>query len=562
MAAIAVAGAASRSAADWQTIDWSKAHREVRRLQARIVQATQAGCWGKVQALQRLLTHSFSAKAVAVRRVTENHGKRTPGVDGVLWDTPAKKAAAIDTLAPRGYQPRPLKRVYIPKANGKRRPLGMLTMRDRAMQALYLLALDPIAETTADPNSYGFRKERSPADAIAQCHIILSSPGRAAYVLEGDIRACFEKISHEWLLAHVPMDKAILRKWLKAGFMENQVLYPTEEGTPQGGPISPVLANWTLNGLEGWIRQAFTYTEYRRAKANVVRFADDFIITGSSRELLEEIVKPRVEQFLRERGLELSAEKTTITQIEDGFDFLGKNIRKYANGKVLTKPAKKNVQAFLGKVREVIKTHKTLDAGTLVVLLNPLIRGWANYHRHDAAKAILNAVDNAIFHSLWRWAKRRHPTKGQRWIKAKYFYSRGARNWVFSGMHNGQERNLFQASSIAVSRYVKIKGEANPYDPAWAAYFERRTGIKMAQTLAGRRQLLTLWQEQNGICPICNQPITEMTEWHNHHIIGRSNGGTDSGENRVLLHPECHRQVHNQGIYVEKPRPAKGVGEA
>jgi RNA-directed DNA polymerase len=185
----------------------------------------------------------------------------------------------------------------------------------------------------------------------------LSSPGRAAYVLEGDIRACFEKISHEWLLAHVPMDKAILRKWLKAGFMENQVLYPTEEGTPQGGPISPVLANWTLNGLEGWIRQAFTYTEYRRAKANVVRFADDFIITGSSRELLEEIVKPRVEQFLRERGLELSAEKTTITQIEDGFDFLGKNIRKYANGKVLTKPAKKNVQAFLGKVREVIKTH-------------------------------------------------------------------------------------------------------------------------------------------------------------------------------------------------------------
>jgi hypothetical protein len=229
------AGAASRAEVDWHAVDWHRVNQNVRRLQARIVQATQEGRWGRVKALQRLLTHSFSGKALAVRRVTENRGKDTPGVDGATWDTPAKKATAIGALRQRGYRPRPLRRVYIPKKHGKLRPLGIPTMADRAMQALYLLALDPIAETTGDPNSYGFRKERATADAIVQCYTVLAKRASPRWVLEGDIKACFDRISHAWLLAHVPLDKAILRTWLEAGFMERHVLYDTTEGTPQGG---------------------------------------------------------------------------------------------------------------------------------------------------------------------------------------------------------------------------------------------------------------------------------------------------------------------------------------
>jgi RNA-directed DNA polymerase len=229
-----LAGAASRSMVDWHAIEWRRAHRNVRRLQARIVKATQEGKRGKAQALQHLLTHSFSGRALAVKRVTENRGKRTPGVDGVVWNTPQKKAQAVQSLRQRGYQPQPLRRIYIPKSHGWR-PLGLPVMADRAMQALYLLALEPIAETWADPNSYGFRPLRAPADAIEQCFNLLATRYSAVWIVEGDIRACFDRISHEWLMAHIPMDKTILRKWLKAGFMDEDILYPTEEGTPQGG---------------------------------------------------------------------------------------------------------------------------------------------------------------------------------------------------------------------------------------------------------------------------------------------------------------------------------------
>ncbi|MBW3656511.1 MAG: reverse transcriptase N-terminal domain-containing protein, partial [Gemmatimonadetes bacterium] len=257
----AAPGAASRDTVDWHAINWSKAHRLVRRLQVRIVQATQAGRWGKVKALQRLLTRAFSDKAVAVRRVTENPGKRTPGVDGATWHTPAQKAAAILALRQRGYRPRPLRRVSIPKrGSAKRRPLGIPTMGDRAMQTLYLLALDPIAEVTGDPNSYGFRRERAPADAIAQCFNLLSNRHAPQWVLEGDIRSCFDEISHAWLLAHVPTDTTILRTWLRAGYLDRGTLHATEAGTPQGGPLSPVAANLTLDGLEPLLRARFPQT--------------------------------------------------------------------------------------------------------------------------------------------------------------------------------------------------------------------------------------------------------------------------------------------------------------
>lgn len=438
-------------------------------------------------------------------------------------------------------------------------------MHDRAMQALYLLALDPIAETQADPNSYGFRQERCCTDAIEQAHIVLRNRAGAEWILEGDIKACFDKISHEWLETHIPMEKRILHTWLKAGFIEKQCLHPTEDGTPQGGICSPVLANMTLDGLEARLRERYPKASYRsrQAKVNLIRYADDFIITGASKELLEHDIKPLVETFLRERGLELSPEKTHITPITDGFDFLGQTIREY-HGKVLVKPSRTNVKTFLAKIRDVIRRNAQATAGHLIALLNPKIRGWANYHHHATSKRTFVKVDHAIFQALWRWAKRRHPKKGRRWIKDKYFLSEGTRNWVFSGELEGSGGNpycvrLLSASATPITRWVKVKGKANPYDPAWELYFEERLGVKMAANLKGRRQLLRLWKEQAGLCPVCHQKITQLTGWHNHHLVWRTSGGPDRAENRVLLHPNCHHQVHSLGLSVVKPRPAKGV---
>ena len=559
MTAACPAGAVSRPPTDWHAIPWRKVHREVRRLQARIVQAVQAGRWGKVKALQRLLTRSFSARALAVRRVTETTGKRTPGVDGETWDTPASRAAAIARLRHRGYTPRPLRRIYIPKKNGKLRPLGIPAMRDRAQQALHLLALDPVSETTADRNSYGFRKQRSPADAIAQCFIILARNHAPTWILEGDIKACFDRISHAWLETHIPMNRTTLRKWLNAGYLERHTFHPTTAGTPQGGPISPALANLTLDGLERLLNLRYhkNTDAGRRAKVNFVRFADDFIVTGSSKEVLETEVKPLIAAFLQERGLELSAEKTHITHIDDGFDFLGQNVRKY-HGKLLITPAKKNIAAFLDKVRSLIRAHRHTPAGKLIQLLNPIIRGWAQYHRHVVSKRTFSDSDRAIFEALWRWAKRRHPTKPAYWVKARYFRTSGGRQWVFFGEVEGKRNQLRTASSTSIQRHIKLRSDANPYDPAWEIYFEKRLAKTMLTKLQGQRQLMAHWKAQQGLCPACNQPITDETGWHLHHIIWRSHGGSDTAENRVLLHPICHRSVHARSTSEEPPRPASG----
>jgi RNA-directed DNA polymerase len=560
--------ATSHAEVDWHAIDWQKANQNVRRLQARIVKATQEGRWGKVKALQRLLTHSFSGKALAVRRVTENQGKNTPGVDGEIWDTPTKKATAVHNLKPRGYKPLPLKRVYIPKSNGKQRPLGIPTMTDRAMQALYLLSLEPVAETKADLNSYGFRPQRSTADAIEQCFKTLAGKHMAEWILEGDIKACFDRISHEWLLANIPTEKAILKKWLKAGFMEQGVLHPTDEGTPQGGIISPVLANMALDGLEKRLIERFHTTQQVRFrnKVNFVRYADDFIITGSNKEVLESEVLPLVRDFMQERGLELSLEKTRITHIEEGFDFLGQNVRKF-DGVLLIKPSKRSIKSLLDKVREIIKANKAATAGNLILQLNPIIKGWANYHQHVCSKRTFSSIDHAIFKALWQWAVRRHSHKGLRWIKDKYFKVVGGQKWVFTGEFRSEGGNpkiirLASAARTPIRRHVKIRNEANPYDPAWEMYFEHRLGVKMENNLRGSYKLLNLWRSQNGICPVCGQKITEITGWHGHHIVWRSRGGSDNAENRVLVHPNCHMQIHSQGLSVVKPRPERGITKA
>jgi len=290
------------------------------------------------------------------------------------------------------------------------------------------------------------------------------------------------------------------------------------------------------------------------------------MITGASKELLEKEAKPLVTAFLQERGLELSQEKTKITHIEDGFDFLGQNIRKY-NGKVLIKPSKKHVHTFLTDIRKVIKGHKQVKTVALINMLNPKIRGWALYHRHGSSKETLSHVDHAIFQTLWQWAKRRHPRKGKQWIKDRYFKRVGNRSWSFSGTAKdpggkSTEKTLFKASSVPIKRQVKIQGACNPYDPEWESYLEQRHGVKIPPSLEGRKTLAYLWKEQGGICPNCDQPLTEITGWHNHHIVYKTMGGSDHAENRALVHPNCHRQIHAKGLAVSKPRPVDDVPQA
>jgi RNA-directed DNA polymerase len=551
-AAATLAGASPDAATDWHAINWHALRRIVRRLQARIVKAVREGRWGKVQALSWLLTHSFAGRALAVLRVTQNQGCRTPGVDGERWHTPAKKTTAVHTLRTRGYHPRPLRRVYIPKSNGKKRPLGIPTLTDRAMQALHLLALDPIAETTADRNSYGFRIGRSCADALRQCHHLLGRRHSARWILEGDIKSCFDRISHDWLLTQVPMDRVVLRKWLKAGFLEQGLLQATTEGTPQGGICSPTLANLTLDGLErllqGWF--ARNGREQRRHKVHLVRYADDFLITGTSRELLEEAVRPMVIRFLQERGLELSEEKTHITPIEEGFDFLGQTLRRF-DAKVLTRPSRKSVASLLDKVRETVRNSGQADAGSLILRLNPVIRGWALYHRHGASARTFVRVDRVIFRSLWCWVRRRHRRKTTGWLKDRYFPAAGRRSWVFTGTMVGRQDaaetvHLVRASDVSIRRHVKVRGDAHPYDPAWEPYYEERLSARMQDAGTGWWLVRALWSAQDGRCPGCRDKVTLETGWAIHHREWRVYGGTDLLENLELWHPNCHRQYHSR----------------
>jgi RNA-directed DNA polymerase len=466
-------GASSNRESDWKAIDWPTVRDDVRRLQLRIAKAVRAGKYGKAKALSWLLTHSRSAKFLAVKRVTENKGAKTPGVDNQRWKTDRQKYAAVQNLKRRGYRPLPLRRHYIPKKNGKLRPLSIPTLRDRAMQALHALALKPIAETVGDKNSYGFREGRSCADAIGQTFCALAKSYAPVWVLEGDIKSCFDRISHKWLLANIPMDARILRLWLEAGYWEKGRLFPTKEGTPQGGIISPVIANLTLDGMEKAIRSRI---KPRRDQVNFIRYADDFIVTARTKETLEKIVKPAVVDFLAQRGLELSEQKTTITHIQAGFNFLGQNVRKYGN-KLVIKPAKEGLKALVQKSREHIKGMVGQKAETLIKTLNPILRGWANYHRYVCSAEAFWTAERIIQDQVLRWARRTHPNKSYGWLKRKYFTVAGTFGFATRIRNSSGESKVLRLYSTArtvLEWHIKVKGEANPYDPDYTEYFERR----------------------------------------------------------------------------------------
>ena len=509
---------------DWASIDWNKARAYVKKLQMRIVKAQQEGHYSKVKTLQWLLTHSFYAKALAVKRVTSNRGKNTAGVDHELWLTPEAKFKAINKLKRRGYRPQPLKRVYIPKKNGKLRPLSIPTMTDRAMQTLYMFALEPLAETYGDPNSYGFRIGRSTHDAIEQCFTDLNKGKSPEWILEGDIKGCFDHISHEWLMENIPMDTQVLQKWLKCGFVDTKQLFPTEEGTPQGGTISPTLMNMTLNGLERLLKERLPTKQYFNGKThfnkmNFVRYADDFIVTGESPEFLREEVLPIIREFMAERGLQLSEEKTVITHIEDGFDFLGKNIRKY-NGKLLIKPSKQSVSSLLKKVREIVKSNKSAKQDSLIRQLNPVIRGWVNNQRFVVSAEAFSKIDYQIYNCLWQWAKRRHKKKSRRWIQNLNALVDTVRHEIIERYRPGEDDphlKVLQAAHISDDEYfshmvlddlnliIRDIREAHKKDsesaPQTTVADELKENLEAVENFKGSRdeKLVVLYCKQLGI---------------------------------------------------------------
>jgi RNA-directed DNA polymerase len=490
----AITGASSVSLLTWKTIQWHHVSKEVKRLQMRIAKAVREKSYGKVKALQWLLTHSFSAKLLAVRRVTQSSGAKTPGVDGIVWRTPNQRMQAVHSLQRRGYQPQPLRRIYIPKKKkGTFRPLSIPCLIDRAMQALHLLALEPVMETQADKNAYGFRPRRSCADAIGQCFKLLARKTSATFILEGDIRACFDRLSAKWLEDNIITDRVILSKWLAAGYMEEKTLHPTYDGVPQGGIISPALLVLALRGLEETVKSLTS----RKDKVHVVSYADDFVITGTTKEVLENIVKPAVIAFLKERGLELSPEKTLITHIDAGFNFLGFNVRKY-KGKLLIKPSKESIKTFLDKIRVFIKSNATGKTEDIIRQLNPKIKGWTNYYQHVVSKDIFSYIDSCIHVALRRWVKRRHPQKSASWRNKKYFRTQGMQRWIFSVKLKGKTGkhcflDLLSAAQTPIRRHIKIKAEANLYDPQYTEYFLKRERLRTMQRIKDQeRQKLNL----------------------------------------------------------------------
>ncbi len=464
----------------WEQINWKTVEKNVNKLQTRIVKAVRQKNWHLVKRLQYLLTNYFHAKLLAVKKVTQNKGKRTAGIDGEKWTTSNSKMKAALELSGKNYKAKPSRRIYIEKqGKKKKRPLSIPTMYDRAIQAAF--ALNPIAETTADRRSFGFRKYRSTQDTKSQLFVCLSKRNSAQWILEGDIRGCFDNINHEWLLHNILMDKSILKQFLKAGFVYNRHLNPTKAGTAQGGLISPTLANMTLDGMENAIASRYRTNKrgtiyknrYNPHKVNFVRYADDFIVTADSEEVAKDIAEI-IRQFLKDRGLELSHEKTLITHIDDGFDFLGWNFRKY-NGKLLIKPSNKSIENITKSISNVIKKGKALSQSSLIKRLNPIITGWSEYHRSAVAKDTFSKLDFRLWNMLWTWAKRRHPHKSHQWKVNRYWHRIGSRNWVFAA--DGLKLKSFTDTKII--RHPCIKMDKNPYVDK--EYFEWRTNYLRKQ---------------------------------------------------------------------------------
>ena len=483
---------------DWDSTHWNTTKQHVRRLQERIFRATREKDFARVKNLQKLLVRSHSARLLSVRRVTqENKGRYTPGIDGQIYNTSIQRAELVKEVRKTNtfnYKCKPLRRVYIPKSSGDKRPLGIPTVKDRVMQMLVKLALEPEWEARFESHSQGFRPGRRCMDAIWQIwHTIrvFGTLKKSEWILDADISGCFDNINHDALLKRVPVFRETIWRWLKSGIIEFGKYFQTKAGTPQGGIISPLLANIVLDGMERLFGAENSKGNYippssrkgKNYKVNLIRYADDFVVTAPSRERITGYVLPKLRAFLKERGMELNEAKTKIIHRDKGFDFLGFTIRQFhsrARSVCLAKPSKKAIERHLWDIKMVISNNKQIKADELVSKLNPIIRGWANYYVYSSAKEIFNYIDYRVWKMLWQWCLRRHPRKGKQWIRKRYFMNIDGKKWIF-----GERKDsvlLFSRSFQAGKRYIPVKGFNSPYDASLHEYWSRRHGKAWRET--------------------------------------------------------------------------------
>ena len=528
---------------DWSQINWRQVNKLLRNLQRRIFRARKLGQWKQLRRLQKLLLKSYANLLSSVRQITQiNQGKNTPGIDKEVIKTPEGRVKLVNNWEmPKA---KPTRRVYIPKSNGKKRPLGIPTVRDRVAQNLVKNYLEPEWESVFEPNSYGFRAGRSCHDAIEQVFNRCKNhyTGNNKWILDADIKGCFDNLAHESILKSIKSTPGedLITEWMKAGYVYEGINYPSHTGTPQGGICSPLLSNIGLHGLENLVK-SFS------KRIGIVRYADDFILTAKTLKEIEDIT-PRVKQWLLERGLELSTEKTKLVHIDEGFNFLGFNVRQY-NGKLLIKPQKEKVLAFCKKIGETIKKMATVKQEALIRKLNPILRGFANYYQGVVSKETFQYIRYRVWNYLWSWCKRRHHNKSKDWISNKYFLVINGVSWIFGCEIKGRKGNintltLFDIAGHPVIRHIKIKGTSSPFDAKLSDYWTLRNQRLGKSYWAKGSKYDQVAKQQNYICPNCGQFLINGEKIETHHIVPVKEGGSNDIENLIHLHAACHKQEH------------------